>query len=235
MTWLKRIAIGVGVGAVVVGVWLYVSFGAFLPWREEEEAARLAELTHVAPGQTVAEIGAGSGRFTVALARKVGPGGRVLSTELNAERRRDIRDRVAQASLANVTIVEATPDSTGLPDDCCDLIFMRSVYHHVRGPEAFVASLARAVRATGLVAIIDFEPHGLWLHDSAPDVGSRRPGHGVARVDVATEMRAAGFRVRHDIPAWSGPLWLVLFERVTPAVATRAVRGAAAPVSLPAR
>jgi len=233
VTWLKKIMWGVGVVAVLAGVTAYVAFGAFLPWREEEEAVRLAELASLTPGQAVAEIGAGTGRFTVALARSVGPQGRVWSTEINPDRRRDIHQRVAGAGLTNVTVVEATTDSTGLPDECCDLIFLRSVYHHVREPGSFTASLAHALKATGLVAIIDFEPNGLWLHDSVP--GSRRPGHGVARADVIREMRTAGFQVRHDVPSWSGPLWLVLFERITPTSAPRQARGAAGPVSLRTR
>lgn len=191
---------------------LYEAFGAFLPWREEAEGERLAAVLAVASGQRVAEIGAGAGRLTVALARKVGSTGHVFSTELNPEQRLAINARAAAARVSNVTVLEGAPTATNLPDDCCDVLVMRAVYHHIQEPQAFVASIARAVRANGVVAIIDFEPGTLWFHGGAPD-GSRRPGHGVSRADTIAEFRTAGFVVRQELSDWSRPLWLVVLGR----------------------
>jgi ubiquinone/menaquinone biosynthesis C-methylase UbiE len=194
------------------GTAAYLAFGAFLPWREDAEAARLLDLLGVTAGQTAAEIGAGGGRLTLALARQVGPTGLVYSTELNAAQREAIAARVAAGGLSNVRVMEGVANATNLPDGCCDAVVMRAVYHHIQDPAAFTASVARSVAAGGRLAIIDFEPGALWLHGGAAE-GTRRAGHGVSRADAIAEFGRAGFVVRHDVRAWSGPLWLVVFER----------------------
>ena len=211
---LLRFASVFGVIAVTVtAAAAYVAFGAFLPWREAAETERLADIAGVHRGDTVAEIGAGTGRFSIAMAHAVGLAGKVYSTELNADRRRAIRDRVTAAGLRNVTVVEAAADATNLPDACCDVVFLRNVYHHIQEPERFAASVARAVKPGGIVIVIDFEPGALWLHGGRPDDASRRPGHGVSREDAIAEFRTAGFDVRRQVPRWSGPMWLIVFQR----------------------
>jgi ubiquinone/menaquinone biosynthesis C-methylase UbiE len=212
MSWMKWTAVLAAVALAGAATTLYVSFGAFLPWREDAEAERLVATLGLTPGTHVAEIGAGAGRFTVALARAVGAGGRVYSTELNSARREAIAARTAAAGLSNVTVLEGAPAATNLPDACCAAIVMRSVYHHLADPAAFTASLARALSPRGLVAIIDFDPGMLWFHRTVPH-GSRRSGHGVTRVEAIAELTAAGFVVRQDVPDWSGPLWLVIVGR----------------------
>ena len=216
MTALKVVGVIVAVALAGGTAAAYAAFGAFLPWRERGEAQRLADIAGIRPGQTVAEIGAGTGRFTAVMSRRVGTGGTVLSTELDPERRREIEARMAAEGLRNVRVVAAAPDATNLPDACCDVVFLRNVYHHVTDPTRFAVSVARAVKPDGVVVVIDFEPGALWLHGGSPD-GSPRAGHGVSRTDAIVEFRAAGFEAREQFPSWSGPLWLVLLRRpVTP-------------------
>jgi tRNA A58 N-methylase Trm61 len=114
------------------------------------DAKRLIAALHIHQGSVVGEIGAGSGELTVALAREVGPEGRIYSNELNAARRADISRAAESAGLSNVTVVEGAPASANLPDDCCDSIFMRNVYHHFADPAAMNASLFRATKPGGI-------------------------------------------------------------------------------------
>jgi ubiquinone/menaquinone biosynthesis C-methylase UbiE len=172
----------------------------------------LIERLALAPGQHVAEIGAGSGRLAVALAHAVGPAGRVFASDLNPDRRDDIRARASSAGLSNVTVLEGAASDATLPDACCDAVVMRAVYHHIQDPRPFIASVARALRPRGAVAVIDFEPGALWLHGAKPG-GTRRPGHGVSRADAIAEFEAAGFVVREQSPDWSRPLWLMVLAR----------------------
>ena len=213
MTLLRVAGVIVAIGLTVTAAAAYGAFGAFLPWREAAETERLADIAGVHRGDTVAEIGAGTGRFSAAMARAVGPAGTVYSTELNADRRRAIRDRVAAAGLGNVTVIEAAGDATNLPDACCDVVFLRNVYHHITEPERFAAGVAKAVKPGGTVVVIDFDPGTLWLHGGQPNDASRRPGHGVSREDAIAEFRTAGFDVRREIPRWSGPMWLIVLQR----------------------
>ena len=207
-----------GLGLAGLGAVLYVGFGAFLPWRENAEVERVIRLTGVRAGQTVAEIGAGSGRFSLKLASAVGDSGRVYATEL-AGSSFDALSARAQG-LKNLTIVAAERERTNLPDACCDVILMRAVYHHVTQPDAFVNAVARALRPGGQVVVIDFEPGALWFHGGRPDdAAPRRPGHGVARSATIAEFTAAGFKVTTSDPNWSRPLWLTVFASKEPEIA----------------
>ena len=164
----------------------------------ETEAARLAALLDVRPGMAAAEIGAGNGWLTVKIAERVGPAGRMYSTELSAKRLDDIRQAAAEAGLQNVIVVEAGERKTNLPAGCCHAIFMRTVYHHFTHPAALNASLYEAVKPAGLLAIIDFEPGGLWLF-------LKRWGHAVERTRLIEELTDAGFEVLRTVEDWPGP------------------------------
>src|SRR5262245_38224589 len=94
------------------------------------DADRLIKAMDVKPGSVIAEIGAGGGELTVALAKAVGPAGKIYSNELNKDRLIAIRKAADEAGLNNVTTVEGKEDVANLPDACCDGIFMRNVYHH---------------------------------------------------------------------------------------------------------
>lgn len=207
--WAAVLAVTAAAGGLVT---MNAAFGAFLPWREEAEWQALIDLLGVKPGQQIAEIGAGPGRLAVALARAVGPAGHVFASDLDPQRREDIRARAASSGLTNVTVIEGAAGDTTLPDACCHAIAMRAVYHHVQDPDAFTASVARALRPGGRLAVIDFEPNALWLHGGAPD-GTRRAGHGVSRADAIAEFRRAGLVVKEERGDWSRPLWLVVFVR----------------------
>jgi precorrin-6B methylase 2 len=82
----------------------------------EADATRLVTALKLHAGQTVADIGAGHGELTVALAREVGPSGRVYATELDQDRLRDIRKATDAARLQNVSVLEAHATRTNLPD-----------------------------------------------------------------------------------------------------------------------
>ena len=79
---------------------------------------RLRQVLALEAGKVVADVGAGRGELTLALAREVGPNGRVFSTEIDAARLEALR----AARLGNVTVLEARADDTGLPPNCCDAI-----------------------------------------------------------------------------------------------------------------
>lgn len=199
------------VAALGTATFFYVAFGAFLPWREEAEAARLVDIVSLRQGQTVADVGAGGGRFAAALARHVGSTGRVYATDISRERLTELSRRAE--ALPNLTVRAATATDTRLPDECCHLVLMRTVYHHVTDPESFVRALRRALAPGGRVAIIDFAPGALWFHGGGPATApDRRPGHGVSQAAVVHEFTGAGFDVERQIERWSGPLWLTVFR-----------------------
>ena len=115
------------------------------------DAARLVQALNIRAGSVVAELGAGDGALTVAIARIVGEQGRVYSTELSKASLVKIEAAAAAAGLKNVTVVEGTAAQTKLPEQCCDAIFMRDVYHHFSEPPAMNASVLASLRPGGVL------------------------------------------------------------------------------------
>lgn len=169
--------------------------------RADDEAARLASLLALQPGMTVADVGAGEGQWTVQLASRVGPDGHVFATEVDDSELEEIRERVEEAQLGNVTVLRGDERDTGLAAGCCDGILLRLVYHHFTDPEAMRASIAQALRPNGRLAICDIVPQSGWRElQDVPDRG----GHGIPPEELFSEMVADGFSFieRHD--RWNG-------------------------------
>ncbi|MEN8158559.1 MAG: methyltransferase domain-containing protein [Myxococcota bacterium] len=175
----------------------------------DEEIARLAGVIELAPGMTVADIGAGDGSFAVELAEAVGAEGRVYATEIEAEKREEIAATAAEAGVTNVEVREAKVDATNLPDGCCGAIWMRHVYHHLTDPGAVNAGVFRALEPGGFFVVVDFPPTWYLSFFEVEGVGESRGGHGITPEAALAELRAAGFsevRVIEDWNArWIGP------------------------------
>jgi ubiquinone/menaquinone biosynthesis C-methylase UbiE len=163
------------------------------------EGERIVEALGLCEGMSVADVGAGDGEFTEALAREVGTTGRVYATEVERDKVDELRERAVSHGLLNVTAVLGDQASTGLPPGCCDAILLRMVYHHFTDPPAMRRSLWRALRPGGRIAVVEVPPQRGWRQlEGVPERG----GHGIPRDELVAEMRGAGFEVvaRHD--AW---------------------------------
>jgi ubiquinone/menaquinone biosynthesis C-methylase UbiE len=158
------------------------------------EMPRLVQALAIEPGKVVADVGAGKGELTVALAREVGPRGHVFSTEIDPARLRRLRAVVVAAKLDNVTVIEAAGGETGLPLNCCDAVVLRRVYHHLIEPAGVNASLLRSLRPGGLLAVIDFPPPFF--------LGRGR--FGVPAQDVVSEVSRSGFEPVRLLDDWPG-------------------------------
>ena len=152
-----------------------------------KELPRLRQVLALEAGKVVADVGAGQGELTFALAREVA---RVYATEIDAARLKKLH----AAKPGNVTVVEASSGETGLPAGCCDAIVLRRVYHHLTDPASINASLLRALRPGGVLAVIDFPPPFFWGRGSL----------GVPQQAVIAEAGASGFELVRLIEDWPG-------------------------------
>src|SRR5262245_30812749 len=202
------------VGAAVAGYGVH-------RWRavRNTEIERLSQILGWNSGRTVADVGAGSGDFAIAAAKRVGPDGRVFAVEADQKKVRLLRRKIAKQHLANVNVIEAEADDVGLSPASCDAILLRGVYHHISNPAALNASLFRALRQRGVLAILDFPPRW-WLSVFAPVKGvpSNRGGHGIPRGVLLKEVDAAGFKTLQVIESWWRDVYCIVLEKTTGSV-----------------
>jgi ubiquinone/menaquinone biosynthesis C-methylase UbiE len=193
-------------GAIAVFV-LFLSIIS-LATSDASDAARLIDALRVRPGMSVAEIGAGDGGLTVAVAKAVGPTGRFYSTELDKNRMEAIRR--ATDGMPQVSVIEAGAAETNLPEGCCDAIFMRDVYHHFTDAAAMNRSLMNSLKPGGLLAIYDFAPRS--GREAGPD---ERGGsvHGITFKTLEAELKEAGFKHVSTEDKVSGRNYLVVVQR----------------------
>jgi ubiquinone/menaquinone biosynthesis C-methylase UbiE len=176
-----------------------------------KEVARLVEILDVDPGESFADVGAGDGRYSMALARAVGESGRVYATEVDPGDLKKMEDRVSRENLSNVEVVRGTQEATGLPEACCEGVLLRRVYHHFQNPAAMQASMRRALKDGGLLLIIDFGTRRSW--DRPDGVPASREGHGIDKDLLVSEMELAGFGLVRDL-SWEDGDYALLFRAV---------------------
>ncbi|HUJ60331.1 MAG TPA: methyltransferase domain-containing protein [Kofleriaceae bacterium] len=152
---------------------------------EREQPDRVIAALHVAPGATVADVGAGTGYFTVRLARAVGERGKVYATDLQPEMLRLLADRLAREHVANVVLRKAGDRDAALPARCCDLVLLVDVYHELADPAAVMAGIRAALRAGGRVVLVEYRGE-----DPAVAI---KPEHKMTLGQLRTELEAMGF------------------------------------------
>ncbi len=145
------------------------------------EFAAVARTLDIQPGQTVADIGAGSGYYTIRLSPVVGPGGRVIAQDVMQSYLDRLARRVRVAKLGNVRFVRGTQSNPRLPANAVDVALMIHMYHEISQPYALLNHLRISLKPNGRLAIVDLE---------------RDPeNHGMPRELLVCEVRAVGYEL----------------------------------------
>ncbi len=147
------------------------------------------------PGEKVADIGAGSGYFTVPIAHAVGPGGKVLALDIRQEMLDFIAARLPKEGLDNVELGLVKADDPQLPAQGLDTILMVDVFHYIKERQAYAEKLKAGLAPGGRLVVIDFRFDPDAVREFAPPIEQQ-----VARKDLDADLAAAGFMVResHD-------------------------------------
>jgi ubiquinone/menaquinone biosynthesis C-methylase UbiE len=179
-----------------------------------EEVNRLRDLMGWKPGQTIADVGAGEGLVAFAAANVVGETGKVYLTELDEAKRQALEKEVQRRQVKNAVVVQAAEKQTNLPDNCCDGIVLRHVYHHLTAPAEIDASLLRSLKPGGQLAVIDFPPRKwLSLTDPVKGVPANRGGHGIPQKILVDELTKVGFQVVKVLNDWPDDSYCVLLRK----------------------
>ena len=148
---------------------------------------QVIEALALAPDAAIADIGAGTGYFSVRLAHFV-PQGRVYAVDIEPDMVKYLAERAKREGLANLSAVAGAPDDARLPGKV-DLVLIVDTYHHIGQRETYFRKLARSLKPAGRVAIIDF---------NAKSAMGPPPSQRIAHKRVVTEMAAAGYRLQSE-------------------------------------
>ena len=161
----------------------------------EEDPDQAMRLIRVQRGSTVADLGAGSGYFTVRLARAVGAAGKVYAVDIQPGMLDLLQRAVTKEKLTNVIPVLGAADDPRLPAESLDLVLMVDVYHELASPQVTLGHLMRALKPGGRLVLLEYRAED-------PDVPIR-PEHKMSKAQVKLEIEHEGFkqqRVYDDLP-----------------------------------
>jgi ubiquinone/menaquinone biosynthesis C-methylase UbiE len=143
------------------------------PDRDEwQQPERIMDALRIADGARVADLGAGGGWFTIRLARRVGPNGRVYAEDVQPEMIDSIRQRVANQRLTSVETILGTEDDPRLPDNLDAVLVVDAYPQFGSRPEDRVSVLrhiARALAPHGRLGLVDFKLDGVGGPGPPPD------------------------------------------------------------------
>jgi len=143
----------------------------------------------IGEGSTVADLGAGGGWFTVRLARRVGPNGRVYAEDIQPEMIGAIERRVEREGLQKVVkTVLGTPTDPKIPPGSLDAVLIVDAYHEMEQPVTLLRNLAKSLKPTGVIGIVNYKKDGAG---PGPKLEER-----VDADQVIRDARAAGLELR---------------------------------------
>jgi ubiquinone/menaquinone biosynthesis C-methylase UbiE len=147
---------------------------------------KVMDILAIVPGKDVADIGAGSGWFTVRAAKRVTNSGKVYAVDINPESIDYIDQRIQKQQLRNVKTILSKPDNPELPADSVDAVVLLKVYHEVADPVQLLRNLRRSLKPGARVGIIDRDADA--------------ENHGVHKQVLLREASEAGYRLleEHD-------------------------------------
>ncbi len=157
------------------------------PERErEEQPDRVVDALDIPAGSRVVDLGAGVGYFTSRLAQQVGPGGKVIATDVQPEMLEMLRENMRRTGINNVEPVLATQTESRLPPDgMTELVLLVDVYHELAYPAATMRQVLRSLRPGGRLVLVEYrkEDPSIPIH----------PLHKMSVAEVRTEIEPLGF------------------------------------------
>jgi arsenite methyltransferase len=155
---------------------------------EWQQPDKVIQSLGIQPGSIIADLGSGSGYFTLRLANAVGPTGKVYAVDVDSAINEALKERAQRERADTVVVVSAKPNDPQLPEPV-DLIFTSNTYHHIDNRIAYFAALIKHLRPSGRLAVIDYDRtawlEGLW-------------GHYTPREFIKRELEQAGYELQND-------------------------------------
>jgi ubiquinone/menaquinone biosynthesis C-methylase UbiE len=159
----------------------------------------------VRPGETVADVGAGTGYFSLPLAQAVGAQGKIYAVDAQPEMLALLRQKFNESGPFNIETLAAEAERTGLPVASCDRVFLANVWHEFADCAAVLRESARILKPGGRIAILDWRP-------DVERIGGPPLDHRLDSSNAAQGMSSAGFQraTSMNVGRYS---WLVMGEK----------------------
>ncbi|UCG31865.1 MAG: methyltransferase [Phycisphaerales bacterium] len=154
-------------------------------WQKPQAVVKALALR---PGERVADIGAGTGYFSVPIAKAVGPRGRVYGVDVSRQMIDYLSDRIHRDSIGNIVPILAPSNNPTLPANGVDTVLIVNTYHHLDGRASYLAHLDKALAPGGRIVIIDFVPRPREERGFGPPLGMQ-----LSRETLDAELSQAGF------------------------------------------
>lgn len=161
---------------------------------------KVMNLLNISEGKTVADIGAGSGWFSVIAAKKVGQNGRIFAVDINEDSIKYINERKNKEKLENIEAILGTPVDPKLPADSVDAVLILKTYHEISEPVKLLININKSLKNDALIGIIDRSGNG--------------KDHGINKEIIIEEAKKAGLKLKEDYDfVKDGMDYLLIFKK----------------------
>jgi SAM-dependent methyltransferase len=170
--------------------------------REREEACeKLLKILDLKPGQVVCDMGCGNGYYSLKLAKRVGPKGRVLAVDIQPEMLSLLKKRLEDEKVSNVEPILGTLIDPKLPKGGVDLILLVDVYHEFSHPEHMLQTMRESLKPKGEIVLVEFR-----LEDPAVPI---KLLHKMSKEQIMKELPGNGYRLtrQNDELPWQHVLF----------------------------
>ncbi len=173
--------------------------------REWLPVSDVMDALHLQTGSIVADIGAGTGYFTLPMATAVGESGKVWAIDMQPEMLAILSDKLRTTDLKNVECRQGVATKTGLSEDCCDVILMANLWHELDERRTVLEEAWRILRPGGRIAVLDWSP-----------IADQPPGppleHRIPSLSVSDDLAISGFHpvLNRHVGAFS---YLIIADR----------------------
>jgi ubiquinone/menaquinone biosynthesis C-methylase UbiE len=166
---------------MLTGIWAFM-----LNNRAKKDSQKVLESLQINPGDVIADIGSGGGYFAFEFAKKVGGNGKVFAIDTNKNLLDYIGSKFQVYQIQNVVTIIGNERGFTLPA-CCNLMFMRNVFHHLSDAVPYFQNIKAGLKADGRIAIIEWSP-------DAKGSDAFHTKHSTPEADICKVMKAAGFQ-----------------------------------------
>lgn len=170
----------------------------------------LLEAMEIDEGSWVADVGSGDGDYTIPMAERVGPAGRVFAVDIDHEKLEELNERLADREIEHVTSVYSVEDNPMLPTNTLDAALVRNAYHHFTAHESMLRHLKAALKPGGRLVIEESIESDMVGKSRAEQVEA----HDIGIEYVRKELKAAGFTIQNEVrplleTSW-GDYWMIV-------------------------